>query len=78
MKKFYFIGDFICNGQHISLHKTWVYKFSKWLDKNYYGKFNVQNISVNGITSESVLQRLYYQVLRYKPDICYIQLGMSQ
>ncbi len=73
---FYFFGDSISTGKHISVHKTWVHKISQELDKKF-KNVQVNNASVNGNTTRMALERMHNDALSHNPDIIYIQFGLN-
>jgi lysophospholipase L1-like esterase len=73
LKTLYIFSDSTATGQHVTLHKTWVHLLSSHLD----GRYLVQNASKNGETTRGALERLSPEVLRYEPDIVYIQFGSN-
>lgn len=72
MKKMFFFGDSICYGHMVSINKTWVSKISEKLDN-----YIVNNPSKNGDTTSLALQRLYHDVIDFKPDYVYVQFGLN-
>jgi len=80
MNNFYFLGDSICYGQYVSIEKTWVYKFSKWLNEEseYSDRYySVLNSSIIGNTTRDALNRCYHEVFNRFPSVVYIQYGMN-
>ena len=74
--RLFFFGDSICVGHLISLHKTWIVQVSSKLAEEGLDVV-VQNSSVNGNTTRMALERMYYDVLDFCPDLLYIQFGLN-
>ena len=78
--KFYFFGDSIFFGQHVSPHLTWVVKISEFLAKageDLGIEVVIQNPSVSGNTTRLALERIEYDALSHRPDILSIQFGLN-
>jgi len=73
LKTLYILSDSTAVGQYVTIHKTWPVLLSQHLE----GRYIVQNVSRNGETSRQALERLYPDVLRYEPDLIYIQYGSN-
>jgi len=73
VKSLYILSDSTGVGQYVTLHKTWAVLLSKHLE----GRYIVQNASRNGETSRQALERLVPDVLRYEPDLVYVQYGSN-
>jgi len=73
VKTLYILSDSTGTGQYVTLHKTWAHLLSEYLE----GRYIVQNVSRNGETTRQALERLVPDVLRYKPDVIYIQYGSN-
>ena len=73
MKSLFIFSDSCAVGQFVSPHKTWVHLLSMQLE----GKYLLQNASRNGETTRGALERLQPEVLRYQPDIVYVQFGSN-
>ena len=73
MKTLYILSDSTAVGQFVTLHKTWPVLLAQHLE----GRYIVQNVSRNGETSRQALERLVPDVLRYEPDLVYIQYGSN-
>lgn len=73
MKTLYILSDSTAVGQFVTIHKTWPVLLSQYLE----GRYIVQNVSRNGETSRQALERLVPDVLRYEPDLVYIQYGSN-
>jgi len=76
-KNLFFFGDSICVGQHVSIEKTWVSKFSTYISKKYKNTISVHNRSINGCTSRQALERLQFDVLSQNPYYLVIQFGLN-
>ena len=80
VKKIYFFGDSIFYGQHVSPHKTYISKLSKYLGER--GKAAgtevvVQNSSISGNTTRMALERMQFEVLSHKPSTLVVQFGLN-
>jgi len=73
MKSLYILSDSTAVGQFVTIHKTWPVLLSQHLE----GRYIVQNVSRNGETSRQALERLVPDVLRYDPDLVYVQYGSN-
>ena len=73
VKSLYILSDSNGVGQYVTLHRTWAALLSAHLE----GRYVVQNASRNGETTRQALERLVPDVLRYKPDIVYVQYGAN-
>jgi len=73
VKTLYILSDSTAVGQFVTIHKTWPVLLSQHLE----GRYIVQNVSRNGETSRQALERLVPDVLRYEPDLVYIQYGSN-
>jgi lysophospholipase L1-like esterase len=73
MKSLYILSDSTGVGQFVPLHKTWAVMLSEYLE----GRYIVQNLSRNGETSRQALERIVPDVLRYEPNIVYVQYGTN-
>lgn len=73
MKSLYILSDSTAVGQFVSIHKTWPVLLAQHLE----GRYIVQNVSRNGETSRQALERLVPDVLRYEPDLVYVQYGIN-
>lgn len=73
MKSLYILSDSTGVGQYVTAHKTWPVLLSQALE----GRYMVQNLSRNGETARRALERLVPDVLRYEPDIVYVQYGTN-
>jgi len=72
MVSIYFFGDSICFGQYISPSYTWINRLSFNLSD-----VLMQNLSVNGDTTHTALNRMHYDILSHYPNIVYIQFGLN-
>ena len=73
MKTLYILSDSTAVGQFVTVHKTWPVLLSQHLE----GRYIVQNVSRNGETSRQALERLVPDVLRYEPELVYVQYGSN-
>ncbi len=75
--RFFFFGDSICFGQHVSPHRTWVVRTAAALHDRFGDGVAVANPSINGNTTRMALERMAFDVLSHEPDLLYVQFGLN-
>lgn len=78
--RIFFFGDSICFGQGVSVHKTWIAKIARTLDKKLSAigcELLLQNYSINGNTTRMALERIAYDIQSKELDLLVVQFGIN-
>lgn len=77
MNRVVFFGDSICYGEKVSPHKTFVVRLSEEVEKEFGGRFYVDNPSVSGNTTRMALERMPQAVQKLGLSLMVLQFGLN-
>ncbi|CAA7617710.1 SGNH/GDSL hydrolase family protein [Magnetospirillum sp. SS-4] len=70
-------GDSISFGELVSPHRGWVVRLSARIEDEHGDRFLTVNTSINGNTTRMALERMAFDVQRYRLDMIVVQFGMN-